>query len=431
MSLAVLALTVAAGLPAQETSASLDAEAAETWDVLAEEYERAFMTWAQEMSRSGGFSLPEEKRTALLAADYWPRFEAVARTGEGWAVVWMLRNRYGVEEEDLDRWSVALELFDRFVDDATDDDEWAVQALHALGDQYIGMTAREAAAFVARFEAPDRPRDLRVAALLVRAQLEEETDPDGAADTRQRAAFLRWHDVALSPGEEVLVEDVREIGISVIEAVEEEGGSWFERALREGDDGVYYERAKHFAQPREVWRPVIEVLAVRGSNEAREWALFNTWALTEESRATMRSHLDVLSEEGLDADGLRQLSYRVSSLSEMLGYEFVEPRVQKLIDGADDDLAPGLLLGLAEGLCETAGEDAARKQRGLALMREVLERWPESDAAESVAGKLFRYERLAVGMPCPDFETVDADGVAFKLSDYKGKVTVIDFWGFW
>jgi len=26
---------------------------------------------------------------------------------------------------------------------------------------------------------------------------------------------------------------------------------------------------------------------------------------------------------------------------------------------------------------------------------------------------------------------LDADGKAFKLSDYKGKVTVVDFWGFW
>ena len=38
---------------------------------------------------------------------------------------------------------------------------------------------------------------------------------------------------------------------------------------------------------------------------------------------------------------------------------------------------------------------------------------------------------LVVGKPVPDFETVDPDGNAFKLSDYRGKVTVIDFWGFW
>ena len=36
-----------------------------------------------------------------------------------------------------------------------------------------------------------------------------------------------------------------------------------------------------------------------------------------------------------------------------------------------------------------------------------------------------------VDEPAPDFEAVDQDGVKFKLSDYRGKVTVVDFWGEW
>ena len=38
---------------------------------------------------------------------------------------------------------------------------------------------------------------------------------------------------------------------------------------------------------------------------------------------------------------------------------------------------------------------------------------------------------VAVGRIAPDFETQDVDGAPFKLSDYRGKVVVIDFWGFW
>ncbi|MFM7298716.1 MAG: peroxiredoxin family protein, partial [Planctomycetota bacterium] len=30
-----------------------------------------------------------------------------------------------------------------------------------------------------------------------------------------------------------------------------------------------------------------------------------------------------------------------------------------------------------------------------------------------------------------DFEATDTDGVKFKLSDYRGKVVMLDFWGFW
>lgn len=50
---------------------------------------------------------------------------------------------------------------------------------------------------------------------------------------------------------------------------------------------------------------------------------------------------------------------------------------------------------------------------------------------ENARGLRFELENLAVGQPCPDFSAVDAEGVAFKLSDYRGKVVLIDFWGFW
>jgi cytochrome oxidase Cu insertion factor (SCO1/SenC/PrrC family) len=34
-------------------------------------------------------------------------------------------------------------------------------------------------------------------------------------------------------------------------------------------------------------------------------------------------------------------------------------------------------------------------------------------------------------MLAPDMEGIDVDGVKFKLSDFRGKVTVVDFWGYW
>ena len=38
---------------------------------------------------------------------------------------------------------------------------------------------------------------------------------------------------------------------------------------------------------------------------------------------------------------------------------------------------------------------------------------------------------LAIGNVAPDFTTKDAEGVEFKLSDYRGKVVMLDFWGDW
>ncbi len=42
--------------------------------------------------------------------------------------------------------------------------------------------------------------------------------------------------------------------------------------------------------------------------------------------------------------------------------------------------------------------------------------------------ELFEIRNLAVGMRAPDVEGEDQDGKKFKLSDYKGKVVLLDFW---
>ncbi|MBK9386984.1 MAG: redoxin domain-containing protein [Planctomycetes bacterium] len=51
--------------------------------------------------------------------------------------------------------------------------------------------------------------------------------------------------------------------------------------------------------------------------------------------------------------------------------------------------------------------------------------------AQRAEGQLFVLQNLQIGMTAPDIEANDLDGVAFKLSDYRGKVVVLDFWGDW
>ncbi|WP_206108154.1 peroxiredoxin family protein [Paludisphaera soli] len=48
--------------------------------------------------------------------------------------------------------------------------------------------------------------------------------------------------------------------------------------------------------------------------------------------------------------------------------------------------------------------------------------------AEKAEPELFGLRHLAVGKTAPDIEGQDQDGVRFKLSDYRGKVVLIDFW---
>ena len=48
----------------------------------------------------------------------------------------------------------------------------------------------------------------------------------------------------------------------------------------------------------------------------------------------------------------------------------------------------------------------------------------EESAKDAIVG-------LKIGNRAPEISGEDIEGVAFKLSDYRGKVVVLDFWGDW
>lgn len=88
---------------------------------------------------------------------------------------------------------------------------------------------------------------------------------------------------------------------------------------------------------------------------------------------------------------------------------------------------------------ELSGErgDAAGKQAARELYAQLGAQFsdlamPSGKSYARVAdGYLFELDHLAVGHTAPDFEALDETGARFKLSDYRGKVVMLDFWGFW
>jgi hypothetical protein len=52
-------------------------------------------------------------------------------------------------------------------------------------------------------------------------------------------------------------------------------------------------------------------------------------------------------------------------------------------------------------------------------------------SGEAAQAELFEIRNLGIGKAAPEIEGEDLDGQKFKLSDYKGKVVVLDFWGSW
>jgi TolA-binding protein len=69
--------------------------------------------------------------------------------------------------------------------------------------------------------------------------------------------------------------------------------------------------------------------------------------------------------------------------------------------------------------------------RAKGIFQRVIDNYPGTEAAKKAKNTIFAMDNLGVGKMAPDFTATDQDGVDFKLSDYRGKVVVVAFWGFW
>ena len=87
-----------------------------------------------------------------------------------------------------------------------------------------------------------------------------------------------------------------------------------------------------------------------------------------------------------------------------------------------------LLLGV---LLKERGDDGARAELETALREYAdVEAWGER-VGDKAAAEIFELEHLQPGKPAPDIDGRDEKGVRFRLSDYRGKVVLLDFWGDW
>ena len=80
-----------------------------------------------------------------------------------------------------------------------------------------------------------------------------------------------------------------------------------------------------------------------------------------------------------------------------------------------------------------AGSEGNRPdtKRVLELFRTAVRDFPGTEVAERAADYIYELENLQIGMKAPEIVGDDVDGQSIKLSQLRGQVVALDFWGFW
>jgi hypothetical protein len=105
---------------------------------------------------------------------------------------------------------------------------------------------------------------------------------------------------------------------------------------------------------------------------------------------------------------------------------------------AAPELAPRLVqyYGKEYGQHLSSLETAKLEEEREAVYQRLLTSFADMEVDDSNLGdvaskRLFRIRHLSVGKVAPDIQGEDIAGQSMKLSDYRGKIVMLSFWGHW
>ena len=178
-----------------------------------------------------------------------------------------------------------------------------------------------------------------------------------------------------------------------------------------------------------------ELAGTKSGLRAEIWVLRNHWwkrtAGTMEQAANKQARR--LIEEYSDSP---QLS-RIAEFRYLYGRDAVNSLMDELIEASPHDRVDAWAIhAKAFGLRRSKDQqDVSRLRENLELLRD---RYGEVAYRDSTFGAIAKAmlnphpsERLQVGKVAPEIEGTNVDGTSFRLSDFRGKIVLIDFWGDW
>ena len=201
-------------------------------------------------------------------------------------------------------------------------------------------------------------------------------------------------------------------------------------ASRDGDRAVLAELAAE--RPETVFLP--RFLAGAEATAGTDAAVpFLVWIVTRGDSKASLAAMTTLMHEHVSHPGIRLAVARLGGIHGRIGLEQTRTWLDRaLAENGDAKVQAQARYTRAALYVGTRAAERSEELRQLAIADLKLALDSEERSLRGLAeGLLFEAEHLEPGLVAPEIEGEDLDGVAFRLSDYRGKVVVLDFWGDW
>jgi peroxiredoxin len=183
----------------------------------------------------------------------------------------------------------------------------------------------------------------------------------------------------------------------------------------------------------EFW-PAFERLAELGSGRALWWMAREARNLPLDAEELGRRRVELLERlvrGHADEPWLVEAVQFSELLVTDLGLDAVQRLGSRLLE---QSRTPELRAWVLHGLASlSAGDetDDAGVARAIELFERLQQEYPEDKLARAATQRLFALRYLRIGSVPPPREAVDGRGQVLRLSDLRGQVVVVCFWGYW
>lgn len=223
----------------------------------------------------------------------------------------------------------------------------------------------------------------------------------------------------------------------IVQRLDQERRTWRDARAQAETDAERAELVEAF--PRAEYVGELEALAAKAKGTdvgARAWLHLYRLGCLLEDRALFQRGIDTLTGEYIGSGETMGLTLELVYGAPGWGVRSAEDALRTILAKTTD---PNVRANALTQLALTVGQDAELGAKGReeaeALLAQIEKEFGDQDfigmsGKQFAAGARFEIDHLRVGQVAPDFEVTDQEGTRFRLSDYRGRVVVLDFWGF-